>query len=502
VGKLNVIFKWALWITVFLCIVLISISCTSETPKQSVEKIIARIGNKTISVDEFVSRAELTVRPLYCQGDKEIHKKIILNSLIAEKLLALEAEKNNELSQNKRFQLHLKGRKEQAMRQWHYTHDFYEKVQLDSAEITMSYKLAGRKYDIAYFTMKDSAVVSQVQNQLQQGLSFAEVFQQLEGQAEIPRREVSWTSLEHEAIHSALFLESIIIGQVIGPVKSEKNFYTLIKILGWTDKKVLSDSAVQKRLNDVKKKLKERKAFAQFKEYISSIMRAKEIIFSEDVFCEVVNILGPYYMEVTQKNKLAFKQRYWKQGSASHKGNEIEINMSNIQDQPLLRIENKVWTVGDLKMELIAHPLVFRKKRIRKDEFAKQLQLAIADLIRDKYITQEAYKKGYDKLDKVQREVIMWRDHYYSEYQKEKYLKSLSNRERSSKDNMETIKQDLESYVNRLQEKHQDKIKINMEHFNDITLTSVNLMVLQENVPFPVVVPGFPHLTTNSELPD
>ena len=54
------------------------------------ETILARIGDKTISVNEFIRRAEHTVRPPYCRGGHNLQKKIVLNSLIAEKLFTLE----------------------------------------------------------------------------------------------------------------------------------------------------------------------------------------------------------------------------------------------------------------------------------------------------------------------------------------------------------------------------------------------------------------------------
>ncbi|MGH7457409.1 MAG: hypothetical protein ACRENG_39030, partial [bacterium] len=82
------------------------------------ETIIARIGSKTISQNEFIRRAEYTIRPGYCRGDDYIQRKIVLNSLVAEKLLALEAGDHNALLQNEEWQLYLQGRQEQAMRQW------------------------------------------------------------------------------------------------------------------------------------------------------------------------------------------------------------------------------------------------------------------------------------------------------------------------------------------------------------------------------------------------
>jgi len=59
-------------------------TCSKEdkdTPRSSIEipedNIIAKVGDRIITVDEFIKRAEYTVRPAYCRGDNIIHKKII-----------------------------------------------------------------------------------------------------------------------------------------------------------------------------------------------------------------------------------------------------------------------------------------------------------------------------------------------------------------------------------------------------------------------------------------
>ena len=496
----NISFKRALRIFVFLSVALTSIFCSKKTAEQSTEKILARIGDKTISVDEFVRRAELAIRPAYCRGNDSVHKKIILNTLIAEKLLALEAGKNNELAKNELFQGYLKGRKEQAMRQWLYFHDFYDKVKLDTNEIRTAFKLAGRKYDIAYFTIKDSTVAGQVQEKLQKGFTFREVFQQLEGSEEIPRREVSWNAPEHAAIHKGLFSRPLQKDQVIGPIKIEKNFYTVIKILGWTDQLAVSNSDVQKRLNDVKKKLKEENASARFREYVGTIMRGRRVVFAKESFHKLVNIFGTVYMKSRNTGILNLNQGFWVNDSNETGIENLEIKIKKLEHLPLLRIDNETWSVGDLKKEMLSHPLVFRKKRMRKNEFAGQLKFAVVDLIRDKYITQEAYRKGYDKANTVERNVSMWRDYLTALYQRNKYLKSIGRTEDFYEDYLQIIEQDLTPYIDRLQEKYKNVIEINTNLLKDVQLTRIDLFVLKKDVPYPVVVPSFPLLTTDNKI--
>ena len=483
-----------------LSLILIITSCGKKAPDQAYEKILARIGDKTISMNEFIRRAEYTMRPCYCNSDNYIHKKIVLNSLIAEKLLALEAGNDNELFQNEKFQNYLRGRKEQAMRQWLYNHDFYEKVQLDTNEIKNVYKLAGRKYKVAYYTIKDSTVAKQVQEKLRQGYSFTKVFHESGRLEEIPQREVSWDAQEHETIHNALFSESLEKDQVIGPLKIEDNYYTVIKILGWTDRMTISDNDMRQRWTYVKEKLRKKHANIQYRKYVSKIMRGKRVEFIGDTFYKLVNIVGPFYIKSEKEKSEAFNQRFWHKESEEiildDKGDDIE----RIRDFPLLRIDGEIWAVRDFEKELNLHPLVFRKRRMEGSEFAEQFKLAIVDMIRDKYITEEAYKKNYDRLNVVVRNVSMWQDYLLSLYHRNQYLASIEKKENFNTEYLRIIEQDLNPYINHLQEKHTDVIEIDTYRFEEIQLTRIDLFVLQKNVPFPIVVPGFPILTTDNKL--
>ncbi|MCK4813356.1 MAG: hypothetical protein KAT14_05400 [Candidatus Marinimicrobia bacterium] len=119
------------------------------------------------------------------------------------------------------------------------------------------------------------------------------------------------------------------------------------------------------------------------------------------------------------------------------------------------------------------------------------------DLVRDKYLTEEAYKRDYDKVNVIKRNVEMWQDASLALYQKSEYLKNII----SDKENgMNTITKYLNPYINSLQEKYNDEIEVNVDEFNKIQLTRIDMFALQENVPFPIMVPAFPQVTTDHKL--
>ena len=68
--KREIIFKYML-----IVFGLIITSWGNVKKEEQKEVILARVGDKTISLNEFIRRAEYTIRPPYCKGDNNIHKK-------------------------------------------------------------------------------------------------------------------------------------------------------------------------------------------------------------------------------------------------------------------------------------------------------------------------------------------------------------------------------------------------------------------------------------------
>jgi len=484
------------YIVSILIIACLFISCgKKDTSEEIDEKILARIGDKTISTNELIRRAEYTIRPPYCSDENYIHQKIVLNSLIAEKLLALEAGKNNELTRNEQFQDYIRGRQEQAMRQWLYHEVAYKKIKLDTNEIKKIYKLAGRTYKLEYCSVEDSAIASLIQKEVLQGSeSFEDACRKHLGTFEIPKREVSWNKRNDDVIQDALFTKPLKKNQLVGPVQTEEGYYLLMNVAGWIDRVVFADTDVQNRWNDVTEHLTEKHAIQIYENYITSVMKGKRVEFAKDTFFKLAEIVAPHYLKTEQEKKEAFNQRFWKDDVVP---GAIGGNIEQILDHSLLQIDGKTWTVAKLVKELRSHPLVFRKRKMKTSEFPEQLKLAIVDLIRDKYLTQEAYDRGYDKIGVVKRNTDMWKDNLVSMYQKNQILETVGNKDKNF---IDVITENLNPYIDSLQVKYNDVIEIDTDEFEKIKLTRIDMFVIQRDAPFPLIVPSFPLLTTDSRL--
>ncbi|MBN2414117.1 hypothetical protein JXQ31_20755 [candidate division KSB1 bacterium] len=489
------------YVTIILSIFVLLINCSKKQPEISDEIIFVKVGDKSISVNEFYKRAEYTIRPAYCKMDNYIHKKIILNSLIAEKLLALEAGDDNELIKSEAFQNFIKGRREQEMRKYLYRKEGLEKVNLDSSLINQAYRYAGRKYKIAYFSVEGNLSADLIRKRMDSGVSFEGIYQEIIGSEKIPEREVEWSKEENDIIYNALFMDNKTIGQVIGPLEAQEGLITTIKILGWKDYPAIGETKINQRLNDVKERLTSEKALEVYSEFAGRIMAGKKVEFMENTFFKVAELVEPFYMPTQEEKENSFNQRFWNKKEKSDLNiDELGFDFEDIKDEPFLKLNNEIWTVEDIRNELAVHPLVFRERKFNRREFPKQFKLAIVDMIRDKYLAEEAYKRGYDKVEPVVRNIEMWTDNAKSLYQMQEYLRNAGCEYNYAKDYMKIINEYLNPYVDSLQTKYSDVIEINTDIFEKLKLTSIDMFAVEKNVPYPIIVPGFPVITDDTRL--
>ncbi len=137
------------------------------------DEVLIKIDNKVITKNDFIKRAEYTIRPSYCRSDNYIHKKIILNSLIAEKLLALEIESKISVDQlNNDF---LMGIKEQWMREIMLKDEIYNEIEIDSLSVHNDFVNSSKEYTIQYLSLNSDSISKQISYLLNDSLSFEDV---------------------------------------------------------------------------------------------------------------------------------------------------------------------------------------------------------------------------------------------------------------------------------------------------------------------------------------
>lgn len=478
---------------------LLLMSCESQP--QPAGEVLARVGDRIITKEDFMRRSEYTIRPDYCAGSNYIHQKIVLNSLIAEKLLALEHD-GSPIQADADFQAYIQGRQEQTMRQWLFKKQARDLVEIDTSEILTANRLASRTYNIQFITLPDSNAMNAWNAATADGYGFEELAGTLSGRDSIPQRAITWFDREEENIRSALFGIEPEKEEVLAPIALEDGQYIIVKVAGWVDRPAISEVSQAQQWADVRDRLVEVKADAVYKQYVASIMADKQLMLNKEVFKPYSARTAELYLRSAEDKKKMLNQAVWNA--------EEQVFTQSLNDLPgglpgdavLFDVNGEVWTVDRFEAYLKKHPLVFRKRQMSHKEFPEQLKYAIADLVRDHYITEEAYRLGYDKVPNVVQAKQLWEDHYVSRQGRNDFL---SSRLDTSNDSLKLTEMDLledymDPYIDSLQTKYSDIVQVNTDLFEQLTLSTVPMVVSNRNVPFPLAVPAFPRLTTDNLL--
>ena len=462
-------------------------------------QVIARVGDRVITTAEFIRRAEYTPRPVYCRGDNYIHKKIVLNSLIGEKLLALDLEAQPGFKVDEAFDTYLEGRKEQAMRQLH-RYDL-GKAKADPANdlLIQSLKHARRKYKVSYFSVPDSNTTQQVQTLLQSGHSFEDVFADLSGGKELAGRTVSWFDDDIAAIRDGIYANPLSRDTVLAPIDLGNGNQMFIKILGWEDEYSLSEVSNQLLWNDVVDKVETRMGNQIYDDYVAELMRGKTMQLERETFVQLVNDLANIYILRASEKKELLNQAIWdiEQRHLSH--NELNPDVQYM-NETLFTFDDQAWTVADFYKLLEKHPLVFRDQRFEMSDFANQVRLAMADLLRDYTVTNDAYRLDYDQRVAITKHVELWKDHYFADIYKRAVMRSVRQDSLNRLGSYRFISNFMNPVIDSLQVEYTDQVFINFTNFDSVKLTSIDMFVTQSNVPYPIMVPSFPKIYTDHTI--
>jgi hypothetical protein len=335
-------------------------------------------------------------------------------------------------------------------------------------------------------------IVNKIKQLDSSGVLLDSIYQVLWG-GEAPLKEMTWFERENQELHDAVFNPNIEKGQMLGPFRTDDDTFMLLKIIGWTDKIEITESDRELLWRDVQERLKEKKAKKKYLSWVSGLMQGKEMNLNSDVFYDYAEKISEYFFKMDSIKKNMLNQALW--DDIEFDTNSFNVDNEVDKNATILNYDGDSWTVEDLNDQLRFHPLVFRKRKMSRGEFPEQLRLAIADLIRDIEITKQCYSKGYDTHWSVELNTAMWRGSSNSK----KYLSRLRSKNKKIK-NQEQWLTFMNPKIDSLQEAYSNDIKINMGAFEKIKLTSTDMMVIQRGVPYPILVPSFPIVTSDNRL--
>ncbi|NOX66174.1 MAG: hypothetical protein GXO85_10400 [Chlorobi bacterium] len=472
------------FILFLIFITLLVFSCGKKEKKKVDPKyIVAIIAKDTIFVNDIIKRSEYNVRPPYCDNNKMYDKRVILNSLIAEHLYAMETDKNI-FSQNKIYSARLQGMKEQFMREKLIQVDVVDKIKIQQKEIDQAYINSKKIISTEAVFIPKGFDPEVMYKAVQNGVSLNKLAELYPGVSKVVKKSVKWGSIDEEA-QKAIFNSNVRKGTVIKPL-SAKDGYRLIKVTGWVEEVEMSPGNINQQKESIKSKLMDYYIQNNYKEYAKKIMSGKRIDYFKEGWNKLVKLLQPLYLDNNDST-----------GQLHNK--ETAQLLSDNNNTVLMNVDGKNWTIGEFISAIKIHPLEISEQKLTSKTFPFKLQAAIASLITDTYLTNIAYNRGYDKSYAVNREVKQWDRYYKASYQRDKVLAEANYNDTLTINYFKAFEKYLNPYFEKLKRKYDSEIRYNPKALESIKLTNLQTLTYKEKGPYKEVVPPFPLITNSNK---
>lgn len=469
--------------------------------KKIPENALIQVGDKYLTTKEFLYRGELTTYPNFPRHNRNL-EKILLNNLIMEKLFILEHGAGSDLARNENFQGYIRGIQEQKMRERLFYEQAYNTVQLDSNEINKRYILSQREYDLEFYSIYNDSIARAFRDKVRANPDSAlQLFNNAWDTDQRPTWSVKWKDPDHVNIHEALYSGAVAVDSVIGPMPLDHGQWIWMKVVNWKDVLLMGGLDAELRHKEVIEKTTLNKATLAWDAYMRQVMRGKQIDFDVNVFKKIADLIYDMRTANDPEAKNLVMQRFWQVEDSTLTIADLPTEEAVLQ-QPFFTIDGVTWTVGDFRQAVASHPLVYRKQAGSRGQFYEQFRIAVVDLVRDHYLNKEAYKDGLDKDPEVQRTVEMWHDALLATYERDQALKRMGSALPDTSDpyRQQKLQKAFDDYLQELRTKYHAVIKVNLEEFEKLELSQTQMFVLQNRVPYPVAVPGWPMFGTENTI--
>ncbi|MAJ44225.1 MAG: hypothetical protein CMF96_05700 [Candidatus Marinimicrobia bacterium] len=454
----------------YLCLLTIFyLSCSNKEQKY---EFIFKFDDSIVFIEEFIMRSEYTIRPIFCQGNKESDKNLILKNLILEKLLS-KVSKNKNIYLSESQKKYIIGREAQTMRQLLYKKVVSDSLKLSTDKINSKINLIGREYKLSYIQIpKNLNETSLIIN----SWSYDSLLIKKYPRIHIFNKDLKWNEYEQAEILDSLYILDRNIGEIVGPF-SVGNLHMYIKINSWYDNPAITESEVRLRKNKISNYFYKITGEKIYLNYINKIMEEKNIKYKKEGFTSLINYFGKR-LKMNENKVIDMKSHY--NNIFSYMNESSEINKSEI----LFQVSNEFWSIEKLFKNIKIHPLVFRKHIMKRNEFPNQLKIAIDDLVRDYYFTKKSEEYGFDKDKKVIQQKIMWEDYFLAQ----NYLKDTFPDAKTSTEWLEDYQ--FQDDLNLLLKDNFKNIEINWDIIHNINLTNIPYHAILEKESYPDLAPN------------
>ncbi|OGU36782.1 MAG: hypothetical protein A2068_09540 [Ignavibacteria bacterium GWB2_35_6b] len=369
---------------------------------------IAKVGDKSITKDEFLQRIELT--PQFNKHIKKLTLSLKLEflfTLIAEKLMANEAERKG-FDTSTAIISAANSIEKMFVRDALFKQEIKSKIIIKDEDWIIGNIRNAKIYKSRYLFSTDSAEIQDLYNSLKTGISFDSLLKvRSESNEQQEIIDIYYGDLI-ESIENKLF--ELNPGQFTIPTAADDGWYIFfvydIKEIKYKTREEI-ETANKKVKDVIEERLGENIQSNFYRKFFSN----KKVDVNSELFELLVNKLNSVF-ELKQKQKL-----------------KEDGTLYNLLPEDIYEILNSFpdSTLNKPFIEFEDRPVSFRNfinefgfngfqlETARKDFLIKKLSTEIRIFIERELLAREGYRRHLETLPEVKQNVQMWRDYYLSQ---------------------------------------------------------------------------------------
>jgi parvulin-like peptidyl-prolyl isomerase len=403
----------------FKLIIIIEIVFNLNLLAQEKENVIATIGNQKVSEREFKLRYELVPHYTRDQFNEDSSKIDLLNSIIAEKLLAQEANFLG-LDTTSYFQYSINQIKEIYVRDELYKRVVDSKVEITKSDIQNALNRRSKFLHVRIISANDSLSIYNYYNQLLHGASFdslGKITDPIEYDSNKPPLKITYGQMEDDYVEDTLY--SLQLGQFSSPIRTTGGWF--IFRLNGIDSEVPANANDPNYNRTIKNVIRVRKSRVIGLRYLSQFYKDKKAYIDSTLFLKLVGKISSILIEKEKahdfgrENKLFLDER-----SIMKILNDFK---NSGDDEYIVKMEGKPIKLKEYLYSLIIYPLLTKDPSF--NYVAYLLMENLNKYVQYKFLSEEGFKEGLENISSVKENIKIWHDNYLAKMLRNKFQDSI-----------------------------------------------------------------------------
>ena len=365
--------------------------------------ILAEVGPWNVTAQEFLLNYEYG--PAFPKRASD-SKKHYLTYMIYEKLLALDGYDRG-LQSSREVQEVLSEVEADLATEELYKDDVLNTVHISDKDIERGVSKQNMHLSLKWLFSPTNEYIFREAKLLQNGASFDSLFAlQCADSVTADNRSMQTTRFELEMKNSALAaaIDSLAAGMVTPPIHAPDGWYIVKIVEAWTNP-IITETENIKRHEDVRRALFQHRSDSLSDQYVHHMLLEQNPVIDKESFDLLQAHLGKKFLPAEKfaawdfKKKLALQERHPNPDSVDLYRNDVLVTMNNSK-----------FLFGDFLDWEKPRDLYIRLDTKSPHAFFASVEQLVWRMVRDRMLTQEAYRRGLQKRESVVKQTKWWEE--------------------------------------------------------------------------------------------